>query len=317
MVGTDYPYDLTIYGDMKSPMKRSEVPSLDDLRAFQTVARLGSVRAAAAELALTHGAVSRRVSKLAADLGLRLLEADGRGVRLTSDGAKLAEATGKAFHLITDALAEIRSSSTSIPIILSCERSLAMRWLIPRLSGFQDRYPDVEVHLSTGGGGLDFARDRVTLAIRRLDFLVDPEWIIIRLMPERVGPVMLPPLRKRFESGDYVALGSRTRPDAWEAWLDAHMDAPRPRTTRLLDHHFLMAEAALGGLGVALAPQAIAADDVANGRLEAPLGFDRDGTDYGLIHPKSIIVSSGLSALRDWLTAESEGSFKRQVLENS
>ena len=181
-------------------MKRSDVPSLDDLRAFETVARLGSVRAAAAELALTHGAVSRRVSKLSVDLGLRLLEAHGRGVRLTSDGEKLAEATGKAFSSITDALAEIRSGSAPIPIILSCERSLAMRWLIPRLSGFQDRYPDVEVHLSTGGGGLDFARDRVTLAIRRLDFLVDPEWSIIRLMPERVGPVMLPSLRKRFES---------------------------------------------------------------------------------------------------------------------
>ena len=173
---------------MKSPMKRSDVPFLDDLRAFETVARLGSVRAAAAELALTHGAVSRRVSKLSADLGLRLLEADGRGVRLTSDGEKLAEATGKALSLIIDTLAEIKSSSPPNPIILSCERSLAMRWLISRLSGFQDRYPDVEVHLSTGGGGLDFARDRVTLAIRRLDFLVDPEWTIIRLMPERVGP---------------------------------------------------------------------------------------------------------------------------------
>jgi DNA-binding transcriptional LysR family regulator len=96
---------------MTSPMKRSDVPFLDDLRAFETVARLGSVRAAAAELALTHGAVSRRVSKLSADLGLRLLEADGRGVRLTCDGEKLAEATGQAFSLITDTLADIRSST--------------------------------------------------------------------------------------------------------------------------------------------------------------------------------------------------------------
>ena len=286
------------------------MPCLDDLRAFEAVARLGSVGAAAADLALTHGAVSRRVTKLSADLGLRLLEADGRGVRPTSDGEALAEASGKAFTLITDALAEIRSGSAPLPIILSCERSLAMRWLIPRLSGFQDRYPDVEVHLSTGGGALDFARDRVTLAIRRLDFPVDPEWTIIKLMPERVGPVMLPTLRKGFEGGDYVALGSRTRPNAWEVWFDRHRDAPRPRTTRLLDHHFLMAEAALGGLGVALAPQAIAADDVAHGRLDAPLGFDGDGTDYALIHPESIMVSTGLSALRDWLVAEAEMSFR-------
>ncbi|WP_287177372.1 LysR family transcriptional regulator [Mesorhizobium sp.] len=109
-------------------MQRSEVPSLDDLRAFQTVARLGSVRAAAAELALTHGAVSRRVSKLATDLGLRLLEADGRGVRLTSDGAKLAEATGKAFHLITDP--PLVWVSGSIP---GCRGAPVDRWRRARL----------------------------------------------------------------------------------------------------------------------------------------------------------------------------------------
>jgi DNA-binding transcriptional LysR family regulator len=285
-------------------MRRSDVPSLDDLRAFETVARLASVRAAAGELALTHGAVSRRVAKLAVDLGLRLLEPDGRGVRLTPDGEKLAEATGKAFRVIADVLTEIRTASTSAPIILSCERSLAMRWLIPRLSGFQDRYPDIEVHLSTGGGALDFARDRVTLAIRRLDFPVNPEWTVITLMPERVGPVMTPLQRERFETGSYVALGSRTRPNAWQTWLNAHPDAPRPRTTRLLDHHFLMVEAALGGLGVALAPQAITADDVANGRLEAPLGFDPDGTEYGLIHPTATVVTDDLAALRDWLIGQ-------------
>ncbi len=286
-------------------MKRTDVPYLDDLRAFETVARLGSVRGAAAELALTHGAISRRVSKLAADLGITLLEANGRGVRATPNGEKLAEAAGRAFGLITHTLTEIRSTGVPMPIILSCERSLAMRWLIPRLSSFQDRYPDVEVHLSTGGGALDFARDRVTLAIRRLDFPVDPDWHITMLMPERVGPVMLPSLLDGFERGDYIALGSRTRPNAWEAWLNMHPNAPRPRTARLLDHHFLMAEAALGGLGVALAPQVIAADDVTNGRVKAPLGFDGDGTDYGLIFPGPLPVSAGLSALRDWLTIES------------
>lgn len=282
-------------------MKRSEIPSLDDLRAFETVARLGSVRAAANELALTHGAVSRRVAKLSSNLGFHLLEPHGRGVRLTPNGEKLSAVAVRAFSYIADVLREIRATSMRVPIILSCERSLAMRWLIPRLSGFQDRYPDIEVHLSTGGGPLDFVRDRVTLAIRRLDFPVDPEWTITRLMAERVGPVMLPHMRPRFVAGDYVALGSRTRPLAWQLWLVAHPDAPRPRATRLLDHHFLMVEAALGGLGVALAPRAIAADDA---RLEAPLGFDVDGSDYGLIHPRSEIISDDVAALIDWLIAQ-------------
>ncbi|MEO6715850.1 MAG: LysR substrate-binding domain-containing protein [Novosphingobium sp.] len=282
-------------------MKRSDIPSLDDLRAFETVARLGSVRAAANELALTHGAVSRRVSKLTADLGFRLIEPDGRGIRLTVDGERLAGVTSNAFGEIGDALRQIRTGSERAPIILSCERSLAMRWLIPRLSAFQDQYPDIEVQLSTGGGSLDFARDRVTLAIRRLDFPVDPDWTVIRLMAEQVGPVMVSLMRERFETGAYVALGSKTRPLAWQMWLDMRPDAPRPRVTQLLDHHFLMVEAALGGLGVALSPKAIAADDT---RLEAPLGFDTDGTDYGLIHPRRMTMSDDITALIDWLIAQ-------------
>jgi len=292
-------------------MKRSDIPTLDDLRAFETVARLGTVRAAAQELSLTHGAISRRVSKLATDLGFALVEPDGRGVRLTPNGEMLAFATSKALGTISDALSEIRATTTHSPIILSCERSLAMRWLIPRLSGFQDRYPDIEVHLSTGGGSLDFTRDRVTLAIRRLDFPVAPDWKVVRLMPEEVGPVMPPSMRRGFDTGDYVALGSRTRPQAWAMWLDMHPNAPKPRTVRLLDHHFLMIQAALGGLGVALAPKAIASDDIADGRLDAPLGFDPDGTDYGLIYPSAIVVEEGLRALLDWLIAQPESTSER------
>lgn len=281
-------------------MKRSELASLDDLRAFETVARLGSVRAAAVELSLTHGAVSRRVAKLSADLGLRLLRPAGRGLRLTPEGAQLAEASRRGFGLIRETLDRIRARAAPGPVILSCERSLAMRWLIPRLSAFQDRHPEIVVHLSTGGGALDFARDRVALAIRRLDFPIDPGWTLLPLMPERVGPVLPPGLGARFSAGDYVALGARTRPRAWSDWLDRQPGAPRPRTLQLLDHHFLMVEAALAGLGVALSPQALVAEDVAKGRLLAPHGFVEDGTDYALIHPGGA-VPEAVAVLRDWL----------------
>ncbi|TNC06395.1 LysR family transcriptional regulator [Methylobacterium terricola] len=285
-------------------MKRADVPSLDDLRAFETVARLGSVRQAAVELSLTHGAVSRRVAKLSEDLGLRLFEPAGRGLRLTRDGAALSEATTTAFTIIENSLSAIRAGSGSSPIVLSCERSLAMRWLIPRLSAFQDRHPAIEIHLSTGGGSLDFGRERVTLAIRRLDFALDPAWSVQDLMPERVGPVLAPGLRDRFALGDYVALGSRTRPNAWPDWLGAHPQVPRPRSLRLLDHHFLMTEAALGGLGVALSPEIIVSADVALGRLAAPCGFMPDGTRYGLIHPRASGLTDSAATLCDWLRSE-------------
>ena len=285
-------------------MNRSDVPSLDDLRAFEAVARLGSVRAAALELSLTHGAVSRRVAKLSEDLRLRLLEPQGRGVRPTPAGAGLAEAATRAFQIITDRLTEVRSAARPGPVVLSCERSLAMRWLIPRLSAFQDSHPEIEIHLSTGGGRVDFARERISLAIRRLDFALDPGWVVEDLAPERMGPVMLPGLAPRFAAGDYVALGSRTRTEAWADWFGRNPGAPPPRGTRLLDHHFLMVEAALGGLGVAIAPELLVKTDVALGRLVAPRGFQPDGTRYGLIRQSA---SEPVTALCEWLHREAAG----------
>jgi len=290
-------------------MKRSDIPSLDDLRAFEVVARLGSVRAAAAELNLTHGAVSRRVSKLSQHLNIRLLEVDGRGLRLTGEGSRLAQATTDALSLVSAALEDIRKVDLSPPIVVSCERSVAMRWLIPRLSEFQDRHPEIDFHLSVGGGGFDFERDRITLAIRRLDFAIDANWQVERLIEEEVGPVMHPAMTDRFAAGGYVALAAKTRPDGWQKWSTAHPDAPKPRSTRVLDHHFLMVEAAASGLGVAMCPKIIAIDDIRKGRLTAPFGFQPDGSHYGVIRSALARRTAGTDQFVSWLLATIQEDF--------
>lgn len=284
-------------------MKPTRRPSLNDLRAFEAVARLGSVRAAADELALTHGAVSRRVAKLADDLGLALVEPAGRGLRVTAGGQLLASTMQRALALIQDTIDTLQARDTRRPLVLSCERSVAMRWLIPRLSAFQDRHPQIELHLSVGGGPLNFARDQATLALRRLDFPVHPDWIVTPLMAENMGPVMAPSLLPAFQAGDYVALSSRTRPRAWDDWLNQAPGRPAPRATRSLDHHFLMVEAAAAGLGVALSPRILALDDLRSGRLVAPLDFTPDGSSYGLIESRATPAGAApaLAALKQWL----------------
>jgi DNA-binding transcriptional LysR family regulator len=292
-------------------MKRSDLPSLDDLRAFETVARLGSVRKAAEALALTHGAVSRRVAKLSEDLGFDLLERDGRGIRPTAAGQALHQTVGRCFGEIGATIEGLRATlEQSGTLVVSCEPSVAMRWLIPRLPSFQAAQPDVAVHLSVGGGPVEFRRDRIDLAIRRLDFALPESWHVQRLFAEQVGPVVSPGLVAGFSAGRYLALGSKTRPDAWPNWLAAHPSARRPSEIRYLDHHFLVVEAAAAGLGVAMSPRILAVDDIERHRLVAPAGFDADGSHYGLIRTGGLPLTEQASAFCQWLE-EQVGSFGR------
>ncbi|MEM8643623.1 MAG: LysR family transcriptional regulator [Pseudomonadota bacterium] len=284
-------------------MRRSELPYLDDLRAFETTARTGSVRAAADEMSLTHAAVSRRVSRLADVVGAPLFARSGRGIALTTAGEALRDACRRSFDDIGRTIASIREMEGlgSGPILLSCERSVAMRWLIPRLGDFEAQHPDIIVHLSVGGGAVDLRGDGEVIALRRLDFPMDPSWTARTLFAETVGPVMVPDMRDRFEAGDYVALVSKTRPEAWDDWLAAHPHAPHPRDRRVMDHHFLMVEAACAGLGVGLAPKVVASDDVDRGRLVAPWGFEADGSHYGLVVRCDTTPSTDATTLTEWI----------------
>ncbi len=284
-------------------MKRSDLPNLDDLRAFEATARLGSVRAAADELALTHAAVSRRNSRLAEYVEAPLFRREGRGLATTAAGERLRDACQRSFGDLKKTINLIKDTSAKPgePVLLSCERSVAMRWLIPRLSEFEEANPGVAVHLSVGGGAMEQSPRASILALRRLDFLIPRGWSVVPLWKERVGPVLVPAQADVFYSGDYVALGTRTRPDAWSRWLLENPEVPRPRETRMLDHHFLMAEAACSGLGVALAPRVIAIDDVERGRLIAPVGFVPDGTEYGLLMSENTEKVHEILLLYDWL----------------
>jgi DNA-binding transcriptional LysR family regulator len=286
-------------------MDRSDIPSLDDLRAFEATARLGSVRLAADSLALTHGAVSRRVTKLAKDIGVKLFEKDGRGLRLTPAGDTLQLTVSRFFGELAVTVQSLRAThAAKTALVLSCEPSVAVRWLIPRLGAFQVLHPNMALHLSVGGGPVDFRKNRVDLAIRRLDFAVPETWNVRTLFPEKVGPVMRPEMVPTFQRGDYLALGSKTRPDAWARWLKAHPSARRPKEIRYYDSHSLIVEAASAGLGVALSPLVLAIDDVERGSLAAPAGFDPDGSQYGLIWLGSSELQGVELELAEWLQAQ-------------
>ena len=138
--------------------------SLRSLQAFAAVARAGSVAAAAEELAVTPSAISHLLRQLEERLGVTLVKRKGRGIAVTSDGERLAASVGPAFVGIGDALGEFMRRGSELRISLLS--SFAMHWLIPRLSRFQSRHPDIELLLSTSTRLVDFSREAFDCAIR-------------------------------------------------------------------------------------------------------------------------------------------------------
>lgn len=263
------------------------LPALGSLRAFEVAARHRSMVAAAVELNVTHGAISKQVQALEAELGTRLFERRNRGIFLTRQGEWLAERLEAAFADLHRTMRDFRELDDAAgPLTVSCEPTLCLRLLIPAL-GELKQATNLDVRVLAAGGPIDFARDHVDLAIRRSDFSLPPGVDTAMLATERVGPVMRPDLTLT-DVDVLPRLYSETRPDAWQRWDDAggvSFTGPAVR----YQHFYMAIQAAEAGQGVAMASVHMVADALASGRLAAPHGFLPDGTRYLTIWPSNAI----------------------------
>jgi DNA-binding transcriptional LysR family regulator len=301
-------------GDLSSQMQGSRLPPLGALRCFEAAARLESFSRAADELHLTHGAVSRAVRALELDLGVTLFERRSRRVFLTAAGARLRDAVAEAFATIATVTRELRRrSGPASPLVLSCEPTLLMRWLIPRLPAFQAEHPEVNLHFAAGGGPVAFAQEGIHLAIRRDDFPFPAGVQAELIMAERVGPVCSPAVASGLNARDGAAgklsnatlLHTRTRPDAWSRWAELSGTAvPAGHRELWFEHFYFSLQAAAAGLGVAIGPLALVQQDVEAGALVAPFGFVSDNSAYYLLSPDSISGDRRAETLLLWLRAQ-------------
>lgn len=291
-----------------------DLPPLNALRAFEAAARLGSLTRAAGELHVTHGAVSRQVRLLEQDLGLALFQREGRGLRLTTAGQRLAEATGAGFARIQAAVRALRGDAASPARVVGCPGSLLARWMIPRLERMRRDLPGLQLHLSPHEG--EFAPDLPGLDAAIL-VAAEPwpaQWQVRILAPERIGPVLDPrhPAAARLAGQAASALlgeellHTTSRPQAWPQWARRHgLDPAALRLSTGFEHLYYLLEAAAAGLGVAIAPQALVAADLASGRLVAPWGFVETGAHWCLCTRAQ--PDPQLDALAAWLRRQFAG----------
>lgn len=293
-------------------MSTRELPSLNALRAFEAVARLGSMSLAARELHVTHGAISRQMRALQEALGQPLFLRQGRGVTVTTHGQVLSESCTGAFEQLRQTWGRLQQTDAGSALVLGCSGSVLARWVIPRLERLRRDLPTLTPLLSV----LEEPATESMLGLDAVLMLAAPpwpaSWQVHELAPECIGPVLSPryPGADRLRElpadalRDEPLLHAASRPQAWPDWARA-MELPPDslQQAQALPHLYFLLEAAAAGLGVAIAPQPLVADDLAAGKLIAPWGFRPTPAHWALCAPKH----SGdprLVALADWLRQE-------------
>ena len=291
-------------------LPRRFLPSLSLLAAFEAVARTGSITAAAHELNLTQSAVSRQIKALEEQLGAALFVRERQRVRPTLAGAAYAREVRDALHKISGASLNLRANPGGGTLNLAILPTFGTRWLAPRLPRFLAAHPGVTINLTTRLAPFDFRLEPLDAAIHfgRRDW---PGAEMVRLRSEQVVPVASPGLRRELAPARPEDLRSApllhltTRPDAWEKWFAANGVAVDGVHGMLFDQFAMVAQAAAAGLGLALLPDFLIAEELASGVLvtvlERPL---RSDGDYYLVWPVERAEHPPLVAFRAWLEAE-------------
>lgn len=256
-------------------MKR-QLPPLNSLKAFEAAARLSSFSLAANELCVTQGAISRHIRQLEEWLGKPLFVRLNRKVMLTDAGNHYASEIAEALDKM--ALATNRQLARSQQRILRINAlgTFTMRWLIPRLSSFYASNPSIEIRLTTADTPIASIGGEVDIAIRGGPQEIE-DWTSFEFLAEHRLPVCSPALLQRLpliqpkDLAAHTLLHTASLPKVWSQWL-ALAGEPNLHVERnlTLEHFHLTLQGALDGLGIAIGPVQLVADDVQEGRLVHP-----------------------------------------------
>jgi LysR family transcriptional regulator, glycine cleavage system transcriptional activator len=261
-------------------MDQPDLP-LASLRGFAAAVRTESFTAAARELHVTHGAISRQIRALEDAVGVRLFERVHRRAIPTRAGRALHRHVAGALDQLAAGTLELRRG-TGGPLVVSCEPTMTQHWLIPRLARLARTMPGVALDVTAAGGPVDFAATGIDLAIRRLDFACPEDVTVTPLADEWIGPVVAPAAAGR---RNLPRLHTRTRRDAWAWWQARPGHQVAARGDRTFDHFWLSIEAAIAGLGIAMGPFPLVERALAARQLVAPYGFVRGDLGYGILMP--------------------------------
>lgn len=295
-------------------MAEHELPPLNAIRAFEAAARRGSFVEAAKDLHVTHWAIGKQIRLLEDWLGVPLFERRARGVALTDHGTDLLTDVSAALSRLASATGRLKEPESarrvSGVVRVNALSSFTLRWLLPRLSKFQESYPSIEVKISTTSRKLRYVGTAFDIGIRA-DVEHGPGIQCETLMPDRRLPVCSPrilrdrPVETAQDLRRHVLLHSTTTRSAWSQWFAAAGIAGLAPVRHLeLDHVYLLLQAAVDGLGVALGSLPLIEADIAAGRLVCPIAVpELRADDYQLVISQDRVRDPAIKAFKNWILA--------------
>lgn len=286
-------------------MDVSQLP-LNALRAFEASARLGSFTRAGLELRVTQTAISHQVKALEETLGLTLFKRLPRGLALTDEAQALLPVLSDAFRRMSATLSQFEQGNFREILTVGVVGTFAIGWLLPRLAGFRERYPHVDLRLKTNNNRADMLLDGLDLFIR----FGDGAWHAteaVRLMEAPFSPVCAPQVAARLQQPCDLAgadLLRSYRQDEWAAWFRMAGLEPLPARGFMFDSSRALVEAAALGAGVALVPVAMFAREIAEGRVVRPFAVEARLGAYWLTSLKSRRQTPAMRAFHQWIADE-------------
>lgn len=290
-------------------MDRAQLP-LNALRAFEAAARHLNFTRAAIELCVSQGAVSHQVAALEQRLGVPLFRRLPRGLALTDEGLALVPVVSGAFDQVGSVLDRFAGGRFREVLNLGVVGTFASGWLLERLPGFARAHPEVDLRVMTNNNRTDLAAEGLDLAIR----FGDGAWHATHaepIMRAPLTPLCAPGVADRLRSpGDLVreTLFRSYRADEWPRWFAAAGLGDVPTRATVFDSSVPMVATAAQGLGVALAPAAMFAHNLAAERLVRPFAVEIETGRYWLTRLHSRPSTDAMAAFRDWLLSQPPAS---------
>jgi DNA-binding transcriptional LysR family regulator len=260
-------------------MKGRKLPPLNALKAFEAVARNRSFSLAAEELCVTHSAVSHQIKQLEEWLEKKLFIRHSSTISLTRDAEDLFRLCTHFFNDLEKCVFELTNKAAEVEIVIGASHSFMANWLIPRLEKLEIIYPNIHVKLMTCNDLKLLEKEKIDIFINSLNLgQTLPESLEkYMLFPDNMGPICngkTYDLNTVNDILNYPLLHTHSNKNAWHIWLDRSGLNSIPKSSeRYFDSLNLMIEAAVSGLGIAIAPQILVEKEILNGRVIAPFGF--------------------------------------------